>query len=70
MKFCSFVLLFFLCFSCIKTKNCSCSTAFPDGKAQEETHSVEAQTKDLAEAACTAESSENTYFTKICKLKK
>jgi hypothetical protein len=70
MKFCSVILLFFLLFSCVKTKNCSCTTVLPDGKTQEETHRVEAQNKDLAEVACTTESSENTYFTKTCKLKK
>lgn len=62
--------LILLIASCVKKKNCECQTSSASGSVQTEKHSVEGQTKDLAEAACMADSTTNMYFTKTCKIVK
>lgn len=69
-KYYLFGFVFFALFSCVKDVDCECVTTFPDGKTTTETHTVRAQNKKLASAACTDEDFTGDVFTKKCSLKK
>jgi hypothetical protein len=70
MKLLSALFISVLLFSCVKPRNCECTTTFPGGEVVKETHTVSAQNKDKSAAACEAENYSGDEFIKTCKLTK
>lgn len=68
MKFVLTLSISILLFSCVKPRNCECTTTFPNGTTTKETHTVNAQNKAMSTTACEAENYSGDEFIKTCKL--